>query len=951
MRYFTEDAQAVVDKKKVTEPLILVEIEWQTGTAYYSDKDITITFPTGDRDYDGKILNMGELKSTFTEDSSSEMSNVSIELDDTDGSFKDLINQTPIEGTSVIIYQYFQSLESDDIITLFRGKILGGINWSERNRLLSFNIQTYFKDVEIGYALTDDDIDTYSDEHLDKQKVGSPWPVIFGNPKKVKCEQVRRHYQATLKEAIWGNYSQYQQLIQLENYEDFPLNEEIQIDIRPKTPEYQGEIPRYRVRFTGSIDSTTGNFVIKSFNDSFYTDIEVGERVDSDPDYGNERVLWLKNNEIIEGATCYCEPFDAQPRGYQNRCIKQIGKKCIFQKPWYTSRFGTLKALDDGDIIKDCAGSSKVSWGYLYSWWWARETSEGNWAIETITYPYDTYAFEEGDYVTYAGIRNDIYICNLLPYSSLIKLYAEKQNDLGDKYLEELEYDSANPSEYLFTYNDTYSIVGKTVSALEINGGIALTLLEESGYTGDLYADIESPVSSNIPSIIKYLIEVFSDSYLDWASYIQTKDELKDFPANFAIREIISLWTLLQDIAWQARCGISIRSGKFVLTYLSKLPTEEYSISEDNVVDGTLNLTFSSFEELINKMTCKYFENWYDGEKEFVYKLDSSINRYGLRAEERPIYIFNSEALVSYTAGFWGYRYANSWRQVSFESFLNALRLEVFDSAAFAIPIISTNKINGAFRDISYNSTTFQHSLNVELASKTGDCGFDLQPVEEESYWLGDPRYRFDPSIVPNEAEQKRINLIMPFLDTSLGAYYYTNALKAIGAELWNEHYDDWIAERADRIETYGESYLSRAMCICTDMLFPPPAGNGFYKIEQYPERTKCVGESVPERGLEAKYEDVLLYSINPNATLNDIIQVFYACGGNINNNDYTLTSKVYLFRGMQSGDPGYASYQLFKTWITAQLGAGNVEEYTFGSLPAERDWLNEIYEFVRDNL
>lgn len=952
MRYFTTDAQATVDKKKVTEPLILVEIGWATGTKYYADKDLVIAFPSGDITYDGKILSMGNLDSSFTEDSSAEMSNVSLQLDDSDGSLKTLVNQDKIEGTSVIISQFFQNLESEDIITLFRGKILGDVSWSERDRTLSFNVQTYFKDVEIGYALNDDDIETYSSQHLDKQKIGEAWPMIFGSPFKTKCLQVRRHYSANLAEPIWGHSGQWHPLMKLENYEDLPANEIIQIDVMPKSPVYEGEIVRYRVRFTGSVDSTTGNFVISSFNDSFYTNIEVGPRDNNDPDYGNGRVIWLKHNELIEGALCYRTPADLETFGFQNRCIKQVGKKCTFQKPWAQSRFSpNLEALDDGDIIDDCAASSKIAWGYMYSWWWVRETASGTWTIETVTYPYDIYAFDEGDTVYYSGMLNDLYICNLLGYSSKIKVYVEMKDDKGDPYLKVIDCDSETPASALLTFYSTYSVVGKTVSAIEVNDNVALTLLADSKYTGELYIDIESPVGPNIASIIKYLIESYSDSYLDWNNYLQTKDELLDFPANFALFEIVSLWALLQDIAWQARCGISIHSGKFVLTYLSKSPSGEYSIVEDNVVDGTIELTFSSFEELANKLTCKYYENWFDKEKEFVYTLEESINRFGLRVKERPIYIFNTKELVSYTAGFWGYRYANSWRHASFNSFLNALRLEVFDSATFAISKISTNQINGSFREISYDSATFEHALVVELASKTGDCGYDGQPVEDESYWLGDPRYRFNESIVPNEVEPKRINLIMPFLDTSLGAYYYENALKAIGAELWNDHYALWMETRYNKIETYGESYLSRAMCICTDMLFPPVVGNGFYKIKQYPERTKCVGESIPERGLEARYEDILLYSINPNASLNDIIQVFYACGGNINDHNFTLTSKVYLFRGIQVGDPGYASYQLFKTWITNQLGAGNVVEVTFGSLPAERDWLNEIYTYVRDNL
>ena len=92
-----------------------------------------------------------------------------------------------LEGLSCTVYQYIEGMAKTDLIVLLDGRLTGDIQWSEGERTLSFTVENYYEDNEIGYAPQEGDI-----ANLNPDVVGQPWPLCFGSPLKVPAVHIFR---------------------------------------------------------------------------------------------------------------------------------------------------------------------------------------------------------------------------------------------------------------------------------------------------------------------------------------------------------------------------------------------------------------------------------------------------------------------------------------------------------------------------------------------------------------------------------------------------------------------------------------------------------------------------------------------------------------------------------------------------------------------------------------
>jgi len=158
-----------------SEPQPLLTIYWDgvTPTTYTRD---SIT----------NDLNLKVSPSTKTGSSSS----VGVELEDTEGTLKSLIDTTDIHKVPAIVALYGD--DPEDSVTLFTGEITGPITWSEAQRTVSFTIESKIEDREVGFSLEE------SSASCNKESIGKPWPLCFGNVKHVPAVKVDGPQVATL---------------------------------------------------------------------------------------------------------------------------------------------------------------------------------------------------------------------------------------------------------------------------------------------------------------------------------------------------------------------------------------------------------------------------------------------------------------------------------------------------------------------------------------------------------------------------------------------------------------------------------------------------------------------------------------------------------------------------------------------------------------------------------
>ena len=727
MKTVPANAQTLLDTNTGTEPYSIVKVEWGSGTIYYGDKD------NDSLNVLGKILSVSALSNTKKADSSGNVSSCSIELDDSDGSLKTLLNTLEIEGTACTVYQYFDELVTlDDAVTLLTGKILEDISWDEGQRTFSFTIESIQDDGEVGYTIEEGFID-----NLNPDVVGDNIPLCFGSPIYVPAVQLRKIPRGTLKNEITYGV----QSFAIDDGDYFPQDEEIEIDID-------------HIRFTGSFSGDV--FTPTSSNDNHYTNltpaIRPAESTDSDTDYTT--LLWVDEGIQLEGLYVIVSKYVAAAATtfiMINKCIKQEGTKCTFIQPWmpnYTVRDNVNAVvnttehkfkIEHSDTILYAAGRPRTDWAeeYIYFMDYAVTKDAYDGKISDVRVLRYTKTLESdwklpsGTEVKLVSSYTNLFACNLVNSLQIYEVMAYREVD-GIKKLVSV------PSSY---YTKSLSDVqgGKTLTTIEFDTELSYRTCEK-WEPDQIYVTLKSSIGSNISDIIRWVIENNTDLSVDNTSFADVKTKVADYPANFALFTTKNAIAFCEEVAWQARCAILVSNNTVYLKYLSEVPTGDFTIDEDLVASKTLTLGHMGIDNLSTRLIGSWRPNYLPDTEDRKITYSNNEDEYGLNVSSADMYIYNDEDLAKLSLYFWGYRVSNSWRTASFDAFLQALPLNAFDTLTHDIAILSTNTIRGDINESSHNSDTNTISLTSVLASKAGD-ETDDQPIEDLYYWYGDPAY------------------------------------------------------------------------------------------------------------------------------------------------------------------------------------------------------------------
>jgi hypothetical protein len=186
MKNQTSSALAKSLTAKGTFPIIVLEINWGSGTVYYTELDYT---------FNGQacqvaIISIGEFVSSGKIGATGEVSSVSVTLDDTSSAIKAKINTEVIEGTKAKIWHHYYDLPSSDATLMLNGKIAGPIAWSEEERTFSFSVETFQGKGEVGFSPSEYETDPNYVEGLLPEAYNSNWSIIFGSPKRVPISRI-----------------------------------------------------------------------------------------------------------------------------------------------------------------------------------------------------------------------------------------------------------------------------------------------------------------------------------------------------------------------------------------------------------------------------------------------------------------------------------------------------------------------------------------------------------------------------------------------------------------------------------------------------------------------------------------------------------------------------------------------------------------------------------------
>ena len=719
VRNISSASQAKLDQDLGTEPALIIEIQWVDGGSIYtySDKNLGAD--------EGKILEVSGLDNTVVvqnvqSGTSSDSQQVSVTLDDTDGTIKAIMDSHDIHKEPAWVYQWFNGLDTDEKFLIFKGQISSPIQWHEGDRTVSFDIITRIEDAEVGFSMEEGNF-SYVPEDL----VGEPWPLIFGTvrgcpalktrsprkgllktgfgirdymlgPKKEQAERVccpwrfvgfttyysgggpygdttlnikpvyERDVNCTCKQRATiceldlniAEQSQFEyDTIEIIDGEFFPQNKFIVLDINGA---------RVSGKFDGTPASPSTTFNVEAY----------------------------KHPKLVEGDPVVPEIkffiCDEVPDGTENSGAQaSIGTQICVVPPecggWGSTYFYDNMVEDAGET------TDQKAWNYLSSFveagfFWADPGSE----------------------VTLATDNELVYIANILP-STVHTVQAWRTfstSNLRQLTTVPSNYYSVRQSDF-GEYTTTEIVMTRPLSS------------RGEGWEDDIFITLTSSVGPNPIDIMEWLITKYTSFTWD-SSFASVKTKVDNYPMNFMVPGRPNVFDLLQDMAFQGRMALLLRNDQFNVKYLSEEPAEDGTITEDDVMQNSLFLDHTDTEDLVTKLVCEWRPECY---LEDPYKviLRHNGSRYGTSEETFDFYCYNIQELVIKSGTFWMIRMANTWRKIICKTPINKLALETLDGVYVTLPDIADGEIKCRVQTAVYNSADNSIDFVIQTPVRSGE--------------------------------------------------------------------------------------------------------------------------------------------------------------------------------------------------------------------------------------
>ena len=675
-----------------TEPINIVEIQWVPSGPRdsYADRDI-------EGGIKGRILEIGGLDDVVQISGGGQSQRISLTLDDTDGSLKQILDTQDIHKRSCWVYQWFEGLATSEKFLIFRGEINSPVEWNEGDRTVRFDVISKIEDVEVGFSIEEGDFPAPPVE-----LIGKPWPLCFGTVINVPALQTRSLRQGTLASGV--------------GIKDFTLEPRISLAEKLKCPWVQ-------TGWQGKLEPGGG------FGPVFEEDAPCRQNACLELE---KLKLQLTEQTAYEYQTIRIFGGDRFPQGQQLTLDIGGGKfNGSFNGDIFTitSRrhpdLDTTTGLplvppDERTIKSTCGvplGTDQNNKGLLADFT-DEEIEQLNATVGIFrqqiiqaavsrktwdnynNYPTSSFFWANGgSTVTLENDEEIVYIVNLLP-STILRVAAYRTVN-GQRRLLTV------PGEYYTVRQSNFN----TYQVMEVVFSRPLSR-RDSGWEDDIFVTMTSTVGPNTVDILTWFIETYTDYVIDDASFDDVRAKIDNYPMNFALLERKNLINVLEEIAFQARCAIYLKDGTFFLKYLSEEPAADDTIGESDILAKSLTVSHTPTEDLVTKYVATWRKDYATKEPNTVI-LRHNVSKYGTHSQEYDYYCFNILELVRKTATFWLVRKANTWRKAKLSTPVSKLKLESFDTVGVTVPDIADGTIKALVESATYNSEN--HTIDFEL--------------------------------------------------------------------------------------------------------------------------------------------------------------------------------------------------------------------------------------------
>ena len=709
MRTFSSSVSGELAKQFGVEPVIFIGVKW-------GGEDETFYSGTTHEDAVKAILNISGLETTQVLQGTAATQSVTITLSDTSGDLTTVLNTQDIHKRPAKVYLGFPGLAISESVTLLDGEINSDIIWDERARTLTFTILSKIEGRLFGFAVEDGLF-----HKVDDRARTTPWPFRFGETCVYPAVEIQNGISgllslgqgvldATIDAKICAARKINCPLIPDPATSDPPISNEE--NVANARSEFALDIAADP--FSRGPNDTFGARLARPTNlagtaDTGLTHPDTGGPLirDRECERGKFQTLCQllrdRANQLV-----YVQPYLFVRGGLefpQNQEIQVRVDDVVYTGVMTSELFtiSTTNRLDKPTENVDCKNISPLTQGYRR----AEESAPTSLAqCETPTQIYELRVIggageawrnlgdisdssfkwlPAGTRVHLESSSTRVHVVSLVP-GIVTGVYAYRT--FGDtKQLTEL------PGTYYEVVETDYG----DLTAVEIHLDRSLKSYPDEKWEEKLYVKFDSDVGPNPVDVIEWIVDRYTDFTIDAASFAAVHTSLTNYPCNYYHASKTNVFAVLNQIAYEARCALTITDNVVKLTYLPLEPTTVKSFTGADIIAGSFSFLHSRTEELVTSHAVTwepYGASLLSTDTHIrKFTIENNVNRYGYFGTGRTYDTITNETQAIKTATFWNIRESNTWRLVQFSTTLEHMNLELFDAIDLNIDAFPNVKV------------------------------------------------------------------------------------------------------------------------------------------------------------------------------------------------------------------------------------------------------------------
>lgn len=713
MRTFSTAVNGELAKQHGLDPTLFIGVQWDDSgiEQFYSSHD----FPGARK----QIVSISGIEATQVVTGTGASQSVNVTLSDTDGKVREVLDSIDVHKRPARLYLGFPGVAISDSVILIDGEINSAMEWDDRARTFSFTILNKIEGRLFGFAMEDGLF-----EEVNEQDRAKAWPFRFGETCAYPAVQIRNGVQGILRlgqgvpdPTLDAKICQARKIV-------CPMVEDPLYDTVPEGVEDDGfdNATRARQDFASGMDEfgqvDGGSGLDRPFGTSFGSGLEVNQPGVT----GGRRAINPTNRRVlVRDKECETNKFNticqllrdrANQLEFTNPTLSILGGGKFPQGRStviriddiiYTGTFSgevfTIESTQRADAPKvniTCENVEALTKRYDNDTIGAPSTlSECETPDTTIGYRVvggagDAWrkldALADSKFV-WLPSGSDVY---LEEDSTRVHVVSLVPGTVTGVFAYRRFGDTLQLTELPGTYYEVVETNYGDLTAVEVHLVRGLESYPDENWDNQLYVHFDSDIGPNPADVIEWIINNFTDFTVDAASFASVKASLGNYPCNYYHGVKESALATIQRIAYEARCALIITDGVVKIKYLSKEPDADVILNDSDLVAGSFGFSHTGTEDLVTSSDITWQPRGTDilnvRSVQRRLTVERNVRKYGYFGRSTVYQTITNEEQALKTATFWSIRDSNTWRIVRFQTTLEHMNLELFDTIELNIP-------------------------------------------------------------------------------------------------------------------------------------------------------------------------------------------------------------------------------------------------------------------------